>query len=1011
MRFLWLILPLSAAWGCSKSVDLDADGDGVVAENDCDDMDPSVHPGATETCNGLDDNCDGQVDEGVMLTFFADEDGDGYGSDVSIPSCSLPEGAAEASDDCDDADASRHPEADERCNAIDDDCDGDVDEGAIDASVFYTDADADGFGDPEAPIEACEAPTGAVSDDTDCDDDASSTFPGSPELCNDVDDDCDGSVDEEADDAPTWYADTDGDTYGDPGVTVTQCDAPEGYVANADDCDDAQELAYTGADEVCDEVDNDCDGTVDNDDALDALMWYGDADGDGYGNAAFERTACEQPADYVDNAGDCDDTEELAYTGATEVCDEVDNDCDGTVDNDDAADADTWYADTDADGYGDPDVSTTACEQPESYVANATDCDDDEVLAYTGAVEVCDEVDNDCDGTADNDDAVDADTWYADTDSDGYGDPDASKTACEQPSAYVENSDDCDDTEELAYTGADEVCDEVDNDCDGTVDNDDAIDAETWYADSDGDGYGDANVSRRACDAPSGYLDDDTDCDDTAARVSPAADEVCDGVDTDCDASTSEDGMVSHVDGAGVYTDLSSSFSGTASGPVSVDLSDDGEVLFCDGTYYVNLDVGASVALRSVGSGAVLDGGGSGSVVHVDGTGLTVSLADLILQNGSGDAECLGGDDTECGGGLACEGDTTTEVTVDSCEITGNEASRGGGISDAGCLVSLEDTTVSDSVASIGGGIWTDGGNLTLVDSAVRGNEASVGGGLVDFNLLGSTTPVHLDGSLVSDNSATRAAGAWIISSTLSCDGSASTAGFLSNTSSASDADALLLGGSLTSFEGTDCEFGTATNGDDNDTFDLGTGSRSYRVDGSASFTCSDGACGSVTAVDVGGASVAPNYTTQLFGNVIDVDTTVTLDTIEASVSSSSCLADLYLMSNTSESASGWTVEFAETGLSATGGVVESETVGLVLEAGTHYLVAVGTRCGASSFGMDFAYDTGASTDAGFGSTSSYAYDGSYTSKLAVGDTYSADGLYDGFGAGIFGQTLNFTEL
>ena len=79
---------------------------------------------------------------------------------------------------------------------------------------------------------------------------------------------------------------------------------------------------------------------------------------------------------------------------------------------------------------------------------------------------------------------------------------------------------------------ADEVCDEVDNDCDSTVDNDDALDASTWYADTDGDGYGDAGVSSTACDHPEAMPDDATDCDDADASVYPGATELeGDGID------------------------------------------------------------------------------------------------------------------------------------------------------------------------------------------------------------------------------------------------------------------------------------------------------------------------------------------------------------------------------------------------------------------------------------------------------------------------------------------------
>jgi len=155
-----------------------------------------------------------------------------------------------------------------------------------------------------------------------------------------------------------------------------------------------------------------------------------DLDGDGY-----------------DTPADCDDDDSDVNPGAAEVCDTVDNDCDGTVDNDDAVDATTWYADQDGDGFGDPADSATACEAPTDRVANSDDCDVTSELAYTGAAEVCDAVDNDCDGTVDNDDAVDATTWYADQDGDGFGDPADSATACEPASNQVDNPDDCDDAD------------------------------------------------------------------------------------------------------------------------------------------------------------------------------------------------------------------------------------------------------------------------------------------------------------------------------------------------------------------------------------------------------------------------------------------------------------------------------------------------------------------------------------------------------------------------------------
>jgi len=157
---------------------------------------------------------------------------------------------------------------------------------------------------------------------------------------------------------------------------------------------------------------------------------------------------------------------------------------------------------------------------------------------FPGAAEVCDGIDNDCDDVTDPDSSDDAETWYADSDGDGYGDNDVSTTSCEAPLNYVDVAGDCDDTDTTVYIGAEEVCDGLDNDCDDLTDDEDPeiIDAVDWFADSDGDGFGDVATSLLACTQPKGYTTDTTDCDDTDYDVNPDAEEVCgDGVDNDCD--------------------------------------------------------------------------------------------------------------------------------------------------------------------------------------------------------------------------------------------------------------------------------------------------------------------------------------------------------------------------------------------------------------------------------------------------------------------------------------------
>ena len=140
--------------------------------------------------------------------------------------------------------------------------------------------------------------------------------------------------------------------------------------------------------------------------------YYEDADGDGYGNPNVSTQACSQPAGYVANNTDCNDANAAVHPGATEVCNGIDDNCNGVVDEGNPGGGlacgscnqgttlcssgaiicqnpfqglTTYYMDADADGYGDPNVSTQACTQPPGYVANNTDCNDADAAVHSGA--------------------------------------------------------------------------------------------------------------------------------------------------------------------------------------------------------------------------------------------------------------------------------------------------------------------------------------------------------------------------------------------------------------------------------------------------------------------------------------------------------------------------------------------------------------------------------------------------------------------------------------------------
>jgi gliding motility-associated-like protein len=501
---------------------------GYVLDNtDCDDSNDTVFPGATELCDGLDNDCDVVIDNGFVLeTFYADTDGDGFGDDNnSIDACVAPTGYVTDNTDCDDANADIFPGNPELCDGLDNDCDLVIDNGFV-LETFYADTDGDGFGDNNNSADACVAPTGYVTDNTDCDDANADIFPGNPELCDGFDNDCDLVIDNGFV-LETFYADTDGDGFGDLNNSIDACVAPTGYVTDNTDCDDANADIFPGNPELCDGLDNDCDVVIDNGFVLETF--YADTDGDGFGDLNNSIDACVAPTGYVTDNTDCDDANADIFPGNPELCDGLDNDCDLVIDN--GFVLETFYADTDGDGFGDNNNSVDACVAPTGYVTDNTDCDDANADIFPGNPELCDGLDNDCDLVIDNGFVLE--TFYADTDGDGFGDNNNSVDACVAPTGYVTDNTDCDDANADIFPGNPELCDGLDNDCDLVIDNGFVL--ETFYADTDGDGFGDNNNSVDACVAPTGYVIDNTDCDDANADIFPGNPELCDGLDNDCD--------------------------------------------------------------------------------------------------------------------------------------------------------------------------------------------------------------------------------------------------------------------------------------------------------------------------------------------------------------------------------------------------------------------------------------------------------------------------------------------
>ena len=556
--------------------------DGYVEQKgDCDDFDRTVFPGAVEQCDGVDNNCNAEVDEGLeRLLVYADDDGDGFGDpDTSQEACVVQPGFVDNGDDCDDDNPFFRQKGDAEIpyNGVDDNCDSADGDGDGDGDTYWATDYVDKVDGDPMPI-----PEGKGGD---CDDSRDDVHPGAvDEWYDGIDSNCGGEND----------CDIDGDGF----MLFVEGVCELSTDGGAYDCDDHDPDINPGAEEVCDADgrDENCNGDADEEGVSGCKMYYFDADEDGYGDSATAVCRCEADFLEVEQDGDCIPDNENAHPGveldppydgqdwdclgdddydydrdgyvATEhvgfvtegaegsgalpggdcndddssinpegielVADGLDSNCDGL---------ELCYVDHDGDGHAEPSGMTMLSAEPDCSAdhaaalgAPADDCVDTDPEYHPGAVdEWYDAEDKDCAG---NDDF--------DQDGDGHSnqDWDPSETYWLAAGEWIPvagatidrvSAMDCDDMNPATHPGADEYCDGVDSNCNVEPD-DGALDAVTLYVDTDGDGFGDPepSLSLVAC-AMEGYVELNTDCNDSDGAVYPEAGESCDATDSDCD--------------------------------------------------------------------------------------------------------------------------------------------------------------------------------------------------------------------------------------------------------------------------------------------------------------------------------------------------------------------------------------------------------------------------------------------------------------------------------------------
>jgi hypothetical protein len=464
---------------------IDADGDGWgegpdCSGRDCDDQLTEVNFGAIELCDGLDNNCNEDVDEDTREEGRVCETGFSGDCATGVQTC------RDSALTCEPITAP----VDEICDDIDNDCNGIVDDNPTDVRTWFQDLDGDQFGNPTVSATGCEAPEGYVAAGTDCDDNATTVNPSAVEACDGVDNNCVDGIDEGSPGA------------GEACVTGVPGECATGISVCADGALGCTQTV-SPVDELCDGLDNDCDGLADEENPQGGSACDTGAPG-----------ACAAGSLVCSSGGL---TCQPAVTAGAEICDGIDNDCDGDIDEDNPGSG--VACNTGLNGVCG--TGATTCN------AGTLEC----VQTVFPASELCDNLDNDCNGAIDDGNPGGGDSCNTGL----LGVCQAGARVCQAGSFVCQQ----------LVAPSEEVCDNQDNDCDNTIDEDFN---KSWWWDRDADGFGDPAGFAFQCGPPNAfYVQNASDANDFTQYIYPGRPEICDGADNDQNGVTDENSVCANA--------------------------------------------------------------------------------------------------------------------------------------------------------------------------------------------------------------------------------------------------------------------------------------------------------------------------------------------------------------------------------------------------------------------------------------------------------------------------------